>query len=183
MNATILLAELATAPAADPIALAPLPELAFALQLGSAGAAVGAAIALRAKQRWAGLASTPGGSRPRGQRLAWWSGSWPPASAPSSGQAETSSSSCRTSAQFAPLGYGRHVLAPGDPTRRADPRRALLTADDVARVLRVPRSTVYEYARRLHRPLPAMRIGRHLRFYRSEIEAWLLEQRGAAAVS
>ena len=59
----------------------------------------------------------------------------------------------------------------------------LLTADDVARVLRVPRSSVYEYARRLHRPLPAMRIGRHLRFYRSEIEAWLLEQRGAAAVS
>ncbi len=56
----------------------------------------------------------------------------------------------------------------------------LLTADDVARVLRVPRSSVYDYARRLHRPLPSMRIGRHLRFYRSEIEAWLVEQRASA---
>ena len=55
----------------------------------------------------------------------------------------------------------------------------LLTADDVARVLRVPRSSVYDYARRLHRPLPSMRIGRHVRFYRSEIEAWLVEQRAA----
>lgn len=57
----------------------------------------------------------------------------------------------------------------------------LLTADDVARVLRVPRSSVYDYARRSRHPLPSMRVGRHLRFYRSEIEAWLLEQRAPVA--
>jgi len=53
----------------------------------------------------------------------------------------------------------------------------LLTADDVARLLRVPRSSVYEYARRRHRALPSVPIGRHRRFYRSDVEAWLSEQR------
>ena len=55
----------------------------------------------------------------------------------------------------------------------------LLTADDIARLLAVPRSTVYEYARRLHNPLPSIALGRHRRFYRSEIETWLATQRGA----
>lgn len=57
----------------------------------------------------------------------------------------------------------------------------LLTADDVGALLAVPRSSVYEYARRQHKPLPAMRVGRHVRFYRSDVEAWLEELRGAAA--
>ena len=47
MNATSLLADLAANLAA---ALAPIPELAFALQLASAGGAVGASVALRAKR-------------------------------------------------------------------------------------------------------------------------------------
>jgi excisionase family DNA binding protein len=54
----------------------------------------------------------------------------------------------------------------------------LLTAGDVAELLRVPRSSVYEYARRRHRPLPSVAIGRHRRFVRSDLDAWLLEQRG-----
>ena len=54
----------------------------------------------------------------------------------------------------------------------------LLTAEDIARLLAVPRSTVYEYARRLHNPLPSLVLGRHRRFYRSEIETWLATQRG-----
>ncbi len=53
----------------------------------------------------------------------------------------------------------------------------LMTADDVAALLAVPRSSVYEYARRLHTPLPAIRVGRHLRFHRADIERWLAEQR------
>jgi excisionase family DNA binding protein len=53
----------------------------------------------------------------------------------------------------------------------------LLTADDVAALLAVPRSTVYEYARRLHEPLPSLAVGRHRRFYRSDIEGWLSRQR------
>ncbi len=58
----------------------------------------------------------------------------------------------------------------------------LLTADDVAKLLRVPRSSVYEYARRPHRALPSVPIGRHRRFYRSDVEVWLSEQRSTATV-
>ncbi len=63
------------------------------------------------------------------------------------------------------------------PSSRLSLAEPLLGADDVARLLAVPRSSVYEYARRHHDPLPAMRIGRHLRFYRSDIERWLDRQR------
>jgi excisionase family DNA binding protein len=53
----------------------------------------------------------------------------------------------------------------------------LLKADDVAVLLGVPRSSVYEYARRTGDPLPAVRIGRHLRFRRDELVAWVSAQR------
>ena len=53
----------------------------------------------------------------------------------------------------------------------------LLTADDVAVWLAVPRSSVYEYARREHDPLPAVRIGRHLRFQRDDVADWISDQR------
>jgi excisionase family DNA binding protein len=53
----------------------------------------------------------------------------------------------------------------------------LLTASQIARLLAVPRSSVYEYARRRHRPLPSVIIGRHRRFYRSDVEAWLTDLR------
>lgn len=56
----------------------------------------------------------------------------------------------------------------------------LLTANDVAALLAVPRSSVYEYARRQHTPLPSIGIGRHRRFYRSDLEAWLTHQRDQA---
>jgi excisionase family DNA binding protein len=54
----------------------------------------------------------------------------------------------------------------------------LLTADQVAALLVVPRSSVYEYARRRHRPLPSIAVGRHRRFYRSDVQAWLASMRG-----
>jgi excisionase family DNA binding protein len=53
----------------------------------------------------------------------------------------------------------------------------LLTAGEVAELLAVPRTSVYEYARRLGDPLPSIRVGRHRRFYRSDIAAWLTQQR------
>jgi excisionase family DNA binding protein len=49
----------------------------------------------------------------------------------------------------------------------------LLTAEQVADLLAIPRSSVYEYARRHNEPLPSIRVGRHRRFYRAEIERWL----------
>lgn len=67
---------------------------------------------------------------------------------------------------------------PGTTTTAPAPRldEPLLTARDVARLLAVPSSSVYEYARRLHDPLPSLQIGRHRRFYRSGVEAWLGRQ-------
>jgi excisionase family DNA binding protein len=66
----------------------------------------------------------------------------------------------------------RALLAMTAPTRvaLAEP---LLTADDVAELLSIPRSSVYEYTRRQHNPLPSIPVGRHRRFHRSALEAWL----------
>jgi excisionase family DNA binding protein len=49
----------------------------------------------------------------------------------------------------------------------------LLTADQVAALLAVPRSSVYEYARRRTDPLPSLLIGRHRRFDRRAVDRWL----------
>ncbi len=73
---------------------------------------------------------------------------------------------------------------PGPPDSATPPARRvllgepLLTASDVASLLVVPRSSVYEYARRRHDPLPCLQIGRHRRFYRTAIEEWLARQVG-----
>lgn len=47
----------------------------------------------------------------------------------------------------------------------------ILTVMDVARFLRVPKSTVYKLARLGH--LPASKIGKHWRFLRRDIHEWL----------
>ena len=52
-----------------------------------------------------------------------------------------------------------------------------LTAEQVADLLSISRSSVYEYARRLHEPLPSIRVGRHRRFHRTDIERWLTNLR------
>ncbi len=50
----------------------------------------------------------------------------------------------------------------------------LLTTDEAARLLRVPRSTLYELVR--SRGLPHVRIGeRGLRFTRSDLDDWIAE--------
>jgi excisionase family DNA binding protein len=98
---------------------------------------------------------------------------------------------------------GRHSAAPSQPlttptrtppqtpvtpTSRLEPlepmnpplvslAEPLLTAEQVAALLGVPRSSIYEYARRRRDPLPSIEIGRHRRFYRADLERWLAEQR------
>jgi excisionase family DNA binding protein len=52
----------------------------------------------------------------------------------------------------------------------------LLNAREVGELLGIPRSTVYELVRRTHDPLPVLRIGRHLRWTRALVEAWLARQ-------
>lgn len=54
------------------------------------------------------------------------------------------------------------------------PSQPLLTADEAARLLHVPRSTLYELVR--SRGLPHIRIGeRGLRFTRSDLDEWIAE--------
>jgi excisionase family DNA binding protein len=51
----------------------------------------------------------------------------------------------------------------------------LLTPEELAARLKVPRSWVYEKTRARSRdPLPVMRIGKYMRFHWTDIEAWLL---------
>lgn len=51
----------------------------------------------------------------------------------------------------------------------------LLDADEVAQILRVPRSWVYSHLSEL----PVIRLGRYVRFRRSEIERFLEQRVGA----
>jgi excisionase family DNA binding protein len=53
----------------------------------------------------------------------------------------------------------------------------VLTAEEVAEFLKVPRSWVFEKTRaRCKNRLPFLRIGRYLRFWKSEISDWLKNQ-------
>ena len=72
-------------------------------------------------------------------------------------------------------------LPPGSPSGSRQMSEAivpledrLLTADDVAELLRLPVSTVYDLARTGR--LPHLRIGRALRFSRGDLEAHLAER-------
>jgi len=59
-------------------------------------------------------------------------------------------------------------------SNQLSPAEPLLTADEAARLLRVPRSTLYELVR--SRGLPHIRIGeRGLRFTRSDLDEWIAE--------
>jgi excisionase family DNA binding protein len=52
----------------------------------------------------------------------------------------------------------------------------LLTAADAAELLSVRRSWIYEAVRCGN--LPCVRVGKHVRFLRSDLEAWVAKQRG-----
>jgi len=57
---------------------------------------------------------------------------------------------------------------------RLGPSAPLLTSEEAARLLRVPRSTLYELVR--SRGLPHVRIGeRALRFLRADLEDWIAQ--------
>jgi excisionase family DNA binding protein len=51
--------------------------------------------------------------------------------------------------------------------------QALLTVDEVAEILRVPRSWIYSHQDQL----PTVRLGRYVRFKRSEIELFVDQQK------
>lgn len=60
---------------------------------------------------------------------------------------------------------------PPPPPRRAATEDDVLTADEVAEILRVDRKTVYEFAGRGE--LPCRRLGRRILFSRRALMAWL----------
>ena len=60
-------------------------------------------------------------------------------------------------------------------SERAPLSEPLLTADEVAALLRVPRSTIYELTRT--RRLPHIKVGRRTLFVRVDLDAWVMSQR------
>lgn len=48
----------------------------------------------------------------------------------------------------------------------------LLSAQEVADYLRVPLATIYTWRHR-HQGPPGLRVGRHLRYRRRDVEAWI----------
>jgi excisionase family DNA binding protein len=62
-------------------------------------------------------------------------------------------------------------MSAANQLRQSEP---LLTTEEAARLLRVPRSTLYELVR--SRGLPHVRIGeRGLRFTRSDLDEWIAD--------
>jgi excisionase family DNA binding protein len=55
----------------------------------------------------------------------------------------------------------------------------LLTPEDVCRLLKIKRSYLYDLTHRNR--IPHLKLGRHLRFRRSDLEAWLAGKRIEAA--
>ena len=56
----------------------------------------------------------------------------------------------------------------------------LLTLSEVSTFLKVPKSTIYKLAR--ERRLPGHKVGKHWRFVREEIEAWVQNVGGEAVM-
>lgn len=51
---------------------------------------------------------------------------------------------------------------------------AILTAEEVAELLRMPRSTIYSLAQEAR--IPSFKVGRRWRFRKSALEQWVKEQ-------
>jgi len=50
----------------------------------------------------------------------------------------------------------------------------LLTPDEVAELLHIPKATLYKWSHAQTGPM-VLKVGRHLRYRRSDVEAWLDE--------
>jgi excisionase family DNA binding protein len=69
---------------------------------------------------------------------------------------------------------------PSDP-RLFTAERCLLVADDVARMLGVPKTWVYAETRAGR--LPHVKVGRYRRYRREAVEAWITEHEGGPTPS
>ncbi len=75
-------------------------------------------------------------------------------------------------AETAPQDHGNGTTPNGEHLLIVPAGRLLLTAEEVAEILRVPRSWIYSHLDQL----PTVRLGRYVRFKRSEIESFLDQQ-------
>ena len=64
------------------------------------------------------------------------------------------------------------------PDNNDDRNDELFTLAEVAKLLRVPPATL-RYWRHLSTGPRSFRVGRHVRYYRADHDAWLRDQRGA----
>ncbi len=71
-------------------------------------------------------------------------------------------------------GYMSSDGNPSNSTERNSMNGDLLTADEVAGILRVPKSWVYSHLSEL----PTIRLGRYVRFRRSDVDRFL-QRRGS----
>jgi excisionase family DNA binding protein len=73
-----------------------------------------------------------------------------------------------------PPGLARRGLSEGD-SRGDGPETELLTVEEVARLLRVPKATIYRWRSTGEGPR-GYSIGRYVRFRWPDVEAWLEER-------
>jgi len=60
------------------------------------------------------------------------------------------------------------------PQASSDQNSELLTLDELAAILKVPRSWIYSHTRSTSRTrLPYIKVGKYLRFYESEVREFL----------
>ena len=52
---------------------------------------------------------------------------------------------------------------------------ALMTTDELSEFLRIPKATIYRWRQERSGP-KAVRVGKHLRYRRTDVEAWLDRQ-------
>ena len=75
--------------------------------------------------------------------------------------------------QSSPQDHGNDTNENGEHLLFAPEGRILLTAEEVAEILRVPKSWIYSHLDQL----PTVRLGRYVRFKRSEIDSFLDPQK------
>jgi excisionase family DNA binding protein len=56
----------------------------------------------------------------------------------------------------------------------AEPASEILTIDDLAVYLKIPKSTLYKLVR--EGAVPCQKLGKHWRFHKDAIDAWLKQQ-------
>ena len=73
-----------------------------------------------------------------------------------------------------------HDIEQAKARRKAEEADELWSIEDVARFLRIPVGTLYQWRHR-HKGPRASKVGRHLRYDPAEVRAWFADQGGRRA--